>query len=81
MSEAFFVNEQGIDLEAWRRRIRRHLGSDFVIKPSTYNVGWPDESLSFSTERLQGIDGYVLSATQPQTVVSMLLKPSSSTFN
>lgn len=39
MSEAFFVNGGGVGLEALRRRIREHLGSDVVIEPSNYNVG------------------------------------------
>ena len=38
MSEGFFVNGGGVSLEALRRRISEHLGSDVVIEASTYNV-------------------------------------------
>ena len=40
MSKEFFVNGEGIGLEALRRRINEHLGPDVTIEPSTYNVSF-----------------------------------------
>ena len=38
MFEGFFVNGEGIGLEALRKRINEHLGPDVTNQPSTYNV-------------------------------------------
>ena len=76
MSEEFFVDGRGIGLEFLRKGMRKHIGTDVVIEPSSYNVSCFDKPLTFSTEAFQGIDGYTLSATRPQTLVSQSLNSS-----
>ena len=77
MSERFFVDGRGIGLEDLRGRIHKHLGSDVVIEPSSYNVRGSVLTAESSTDTSQRTHGYVLSATRPQTLVSPALKPGS----
>ena len=71
MSQGLFVSGAGVGLEALRRRIREHLGPDVVVESSTYKVDqWCFNAEAIRLHVFQGVDGYILSATRPQTIVS-----------